>query len=224
MKKMQNIPRIFLDEFLETGKSVPVNKDTVHYLQRVMRRNDCLVFNNGVEYGAHLDDAGKNMIIDEKTNHPDSANDLTLYFAPIKRLDDLLNMATQMGVKKLQPVITNRTVANHINWERMRKIIIEASEQSNRNSIPELNSPVKFDDLDFSKIIVADERAGHGVDIENCKDITDSVYGVFVGPEGGFSPDEFEKMDKANVRKISLGKTILRAEVAAVVAIAKVLK
>ena len=81
-------------------------------------------------------------------------------------------------------------------------------------------SPILFKDLDFNGLIVADERAGHG------KEIVDKIesYGkLFVGPEGGFSPQEFDAMDKAGVYGLSLGKTILRAEVAAVVAIAKVL-
>lgn len=221
---MQNIPRIFLDEILMSRKTVPANKDIVHYLRRVMRRDDCLVFNSGDEYNARLVDNDKNILIGDKTDHTDPSNNLTLYFAPIKRMDDLLNMATQMGVKKLQPVITQRTVANHINWERMRKIVIEASEQSGRNSVPELCAPMKFEDLDFSKIVVADERAGHGKEIDNTFDVKNDIYGVFVGPEGGFSESEFAKMDSFGVNTISLGKTILRAEVAAVVAISKVLK
>ena len=219
---MQNVPRLFLNQNLCAGKKFPADKEFVHYLRHVMRRGDCLVFNDGAEYKAHLSDDDKNVIIDEKTNHVDPSNDIVLYFAPIKRLDDLLNMATQMGVAVLQPVITERTVVGHINWNRMAKIIIEASEQSNRNSVPKLLPPIKFDELELDNLIVADERFAHGKE-NTGKDITDSVYGVFVGPEGGFSPDEFEKMDKANVRKISLGKTILRAEVAAVVAISKVL-
>lgn len=217
---MQNIPRIFLNEDLETNKKLSVDKDTVHYLRRVMRRNDCLVFNNGNEYSAVLSDDDKFIIIGNKTEHMDPSNDLTLMFAPIKKIEDLLNMTTQMGVKALQPVITQRTVANHINWERQLKIIKEASEQSGRNSVPELLSPIKFDDIDFSDdIVVADERAGHGMEI---KDNITNIKKIFIGPEGGFSPQEFDKMK--NVKSMSLGKTILRAEVAAVVAIAKVLK
>ena len=125
-----------------------------------------------------------------------------------------------MGIKCFQPVITARTVAGHINWGRMKKIIIEAAEQSGRNSVPELLEPVKFADLDLTNIIVADERAAHGADI---KDSFNEKSKILIGPEGGFSPDEFAKMDEFGVEKISLGKTILRAEVAAVVAIAKVL-
>ena len=217
---MQNIPRIFLNQNIDTGKIFPVDKDIVHYLHRVMRRNDCLVFNNGAEYGAHLSDDGKNIIIDAKTDHIDPANDITLYFAPIKKIEDLLNMATQMGVGVLQPVITERTVTHHINWARQQKIIVEASEQSNRNSIPELKDPIKFDDLDLNNLIVADERFAHGRKVKN-KVIKSKR--ILIGPEGGFSASEFAKMDGARVSGLSLGKTVLRAEVASVVAISKVL-
>ena len=217
---MQNVPRIFLNENLESGKAFPINKDIVHYLRRVMRRGDCLVFNNGVEYNAFLSEDDKNIYIGEKTNRVDPSNDIIFCFAPIKKTDEMLNMVTQMGVAKIQPVITERTVAHHINWVRMKKIIIEASEQSGRNSVPELLSPIKFDDLDLNNMIVADERFAHdGGRAEK----TIKSNRILIGPEGGFSTKEFEKMDKAVVCGISLGKTILRAEVAAVVAISKVI-
>ena len=217
---MQNIPRIFINEKIESEKSVAVDKDIVHYLRRVMRRDDCLVFNGGIEYRATLSADNKNLVIGTKTEHLDPSNDLILYFAPVKKIDDLINMATQMGVGTLIPVITNRTVANHINWTRIRKIMIEAAEQSGRNSIPVLAEPIKFDDLDLKGLIVADERFAHGKESASTK-----VSGkrLLVGPEGGFSDSEFEKMDRAGVVGLSLGRTILRAETAVVVAIAKVL-
>ena len=217
---MQNVPRIYLNENLEIGKSFPIDRDVVHYLRRVMRRDDCLVFNKGVEYSARLTDDNKSIVVGEKTNRIDPSNDIVFYFAPIKKVDDLLNMVTQMGVAIIQPVVTERTVANHINWNRMTKIIIEAAEQSNRNSIPELKAPIKFDDLDLNNLIVADERFAH--DFEKKENYKKSNR-IFIGPEGGFSPKEFEKMDRAGVIGLSLGKTILRAEVAGVVAISKVL-
>ena len=217
---MQNVPRIYLNENLESGKSFPIDKDVVHYLRRVMRRDNCLVFNKGIEYAAILSDDNKSIIIGEKTNRIDPGNDIIFYFAPIKKIDEMLNMVTQMGVAILQPVITERTVANHINWARQKKIIVEASEQSNRNSIPELREPIKFVDLDLKNLIVADERFAHELKAEQ-KQIKSNR--IFVGPEGGFAPKEFEKMDKAGVYGLSLGKTILRAEVAAVAAISKVL-
>ena len=217
---MQNIPRIYLNENLEVGKTFPVDREIVHYLRRVMRRADCLVFNNGDEYGAVLSDDNKSIIIGEKTNRIDPSNDIVFCFAPIKKMDEMLNMVTQMGVAVLQPVVTERTVANHINWDRMKKIIIEAAEQSNRNSVPELKSLIKFDDLDLNNLIVADERFAHGKNVVEQKIKSNRI---FVGPEGGFAPKEFEKMDGAGVCGISLGKTVLRAEVAGVVAVSKVL-
>jgi len=217
---MQNVPRIYLNENLESGKVFPIDKDVVHYLRRVMRRDDCLVFNKGAEYSARLTEDNKSIVVGEKTNRVDPSNDIVFYFSPIKKTDELLNMVTQMGVAVIQPVVTERTVANHINWNRMKKIIVEAAEQSNRNSIPELKAPIKFDDLDLNNLIVADERFAH--DFEKKENYKKSNR-IFVGPEGGFSPKEFEKMDGTGVIGLSLGKTILRAEVAGVVSVAKVL-
>jgi len=217
---MKNIPRIFIGQNIKTGTMIPVDKSVAHYLGHVMRRNDCLVFGDGNEYTATLNDDGRALTIGEKTNHTDPSNDITLYFAPIKRLDDMLNMATQMGVARFVPVITERTVANHINWDRMKKIVTEAAEQSNRNSVPEISSPIKFAELPFDKLIFADERAAYGRDIpteyKNAKNI-------LVGPEGGFSDTEFDALDKNGALGLSLGKTILRAELAAPIAISKVI-
>ena len=218
---MKNIPRIFMGDNLSTGMNMPVDRGKMHYLTRVMRTNHCLVFGGGNEFNATLSDDGQVLSIGEKTEHTDPSNDFTLMFAPIKKTDDLLNMATQMGVATFQPVITARTNANHINWTRMVKIVVEAAEQSNRNSVPKILPPIKFSELDLSKIVFADERAayGHATDYD-----AGDAKSILVGPEGGFSDDEFSALDAAGARGISLGKTILRAEVAAVVAIARVVK
>lgn len=217
---MKNIPRIFIGNNIVCGNIIPVDKSVSHYLSHVMRRNDCLVFGDGNEYTAVLNPDSKTMTVGEKTSHNDPSNNITLYFAPIKRLDDMLNMATQMGVKKFVPVITERTVANHINWDRMKKIVIEASEQSNRNSVPEIASPIKFDDLPFGDLVFADERAAYGAKLPNEYNGSESVL---VGPEGGFSDSEFEMLDARGAHGISLGKTILRAELAAQIAISRML-
>ncbi len=218
---MKNIPRIFIGTDIKTGNIIPVDKSVAHYLSHVMRRSDCLVFGDGNEYTAKLNDDGKTMIIGAKTEHTDPAGDITLYFAPIKRLDDMLNMATQMGVAKFIPVITERTVANHINWERMKKIVIEAAEQSNRNSVPEIAMPIKFADLPFADLIFADERSAYGRDI---KTEYKNAKNILVGPEGGFSDTEFKTLDTRGAHGLSLGKTILRAELAAPIAISRVTK
>lgn len=217
---MKNIPRIFVDADIKTGIAVPVARDVAHYLGRVMRTKECLVFGGGDEYNAQLSDDNKFLIIGDKTEHTDPSNNITLMFAPIKRTDDLLNMATQMGVAKFQPVVTDRTTAHHINWERMKKIVIEAAEQSNRNSVPEILSPIKFSSLDLSRVVFADERAAHGKK-SDCE--TKNINTILVGPEGGFSDAEFAALDAAGARGISLGATILRAELAGAIAISKIL-
>lgn len=217
---MKNIPRIFVGNDIQSGIQIPASKDIVHYLTRVMRRNDCLCFGGGNEFCATLSDDKKFIIIGDKTAHSDPSNNITLMFAPIKRMDDMLNMATQMGVARFQPIITERTVANHINWGRMEKIIIEAAEQSNRNSVPQILPAKKFTDLDLSNVVFADERAAYGKEIP-----TDSnADTILIGPEGGFSDAEFNALDAAGAIGIGLGKTILRAEVAAVVALGKLIK
>ncbi len=215
---MKNIPRIFIGNNLKSGMIIPAPREVAHYLTRVMRRKDAIVFGGGHEYNATLDDAGKNIIVGKDTKHTDPSGDITLYFAPIKRTDDLINVATQMGVKKIVPVITEHTVAQHINWERMKKIATEAAEQSNRNSVPEITAPIKFSEIDLSKIAFADERAAYGA----TRPITTKIKSVLVGPEGGFSDAEFDMLDNAGAVGISLGKTILRAELAAAIAISRI--
>lgn len=219
---MKNIPRIFVGKNVNVGDIVAVARETSHYLAHVMRTKNCLVFGGGNEFTATLTPDGKGLIIGEKTAHIDPSNDITLYFAPIKRTDDLINMATQMGIARFQPVITERTVAGHINWERMGKIATEAAEQSNRNSVPEISAPVRFSDLELSNLCFADERFAY--DEKNQIQIPDAVKGVLVGPEGGFSDSEFAALDSAGAIPVSLGKTILRAEVAAVIAIEQIRK
>lgn len=217
---MKNIPRIFVGESISSGQIIPISRDVAHYLTRVMRTNDCLAFGNGYEYTAQISDDGKSLIIGDQTAHADPSNNITLMFAPIKRTDDLLNMATQMGVANFQPVITARTTAHHINWERMQKIVAEAAEQSNRNSVPKILPPKKFSDLDLSQIVFADERAAYEKK-SDCKVV--GAQSILIGPEGGFSDDEFDALDAAGACGISLGKTILRAELAAQIAIAKIM-
>lgn len=215
---MKNIPRIFIGNDIKTGMIIPATRDTAHYLVHVMRRNDAIAFGGGHEFTAKLDDAGKNIIIGADTGHSDPTGDVTLYFAPIKRTDDLINMTTQLGVKKIVPVITEHTTAQHINWERMKKIAIEAAEQSNRNSVPEIATPIKFTDLDLSNLAFADERAAYGA----TRKTTTKIKSILVGPEGGFSDAEFSALDNAGAIGISLGQTILRAELAAAIAITRI--
>ena len=179
---MKNIPRIFVGDNINTGIKIPLSREILHYLTRVMRTRECLVFGGGNEFVATVSDDDKNLVVGDKTPHIDPSNDITLMFSPIKHTDDLINMATQMGIARF--------------------------------------IPVKFDDLDLSDIVFADERAAYGADVSTDFNTTK----ILVGPEGGFSDDEFNALDAAHARGVSLGKTILRAETAAIVALAKIIK
>ncbi len=217
---MKNIPRIFIDHKIETGDTFPVDKSVSHYLSHVMRTKKCIVFGLGHEFNAELNPDGKSITVGTDTGRADVVSDITLYFAPIKRTDDLIAMATQMGIKRFVPVITERTVNHHVNWARMRKIAIESAEQSNCNSVPEIATPIKFDELNLPSLCFADERFAY--DNKSAPKIPTNVTAILVGPEGGFSDSEFAALDGAGAVPVSLGKTILRAEVAAVIAIEKI--
>ena len=218
---MKNIPRIFIGDNVKSGMTILAEKSVAHYLGHVMRTHDFLGFGGGYEFSARLSDDEKSIIIGDMTKHPDPSNGITLYFAPIKRTDELVNMATQMGVARIVPVITDHTTAHHINWERVKKIATEASEQSNRNSVPEISAPIKFSELDMGNLCFADERFAYGDKPENdCGNLRN----ILIGPEGGFSESEFATLYASSAVPVSLGKTILRAELAAAIAIGKLLK
>jgi 16S rRNA (uracil1498-N3)-methyltransferase len=224
---MQNLPRIFISEKLETGKHARLSRDQFHYLSRVMRAGRCLVFSNGEEFVAELASDSRLLILGP-TKRPDPSNNLTLAFAPIKqaRMEEMLNSAAQMGVAKLQPVITSRTVERHPKWARVEKIIIEASEQSGRNSIPELQLPQTFGEfmetregkIAKDELFFADERLALRTS-RRPRIANNGAAVLLIGPEGGFSPAEFSALDACGAIGISLGPTILRAETAAVAAI-----
>lgn len=208
---MKNIPRLFIDQKLKTGEQLVLSPEQFHYLNDVMRTNRFLAFNDGTEFNAEIVNKSSFTVLDS-TTHIDSSGGFTFCFAPIKRTEDLVSGITQMGAKILQPVITERTTAHHVNWNRMRKIIIENSEQSGRNSIPDLREPITFAELAKENIIYGDERKlNHSTNI-----ILPANRGLLIGPEGGFSDSEFASLDSAGAIGVSLGKTILRAEVAAV--------
>ncbi len=215
---MKNIPRVFLGDDITSGNIIPASREVAHYLSHVMRTRTFLAFGGGREFNAYLSDDAKTIEIGAQTTHADPSGNVTLFFSPIKRTDDLINMATQLGVATFQPVIMDRTVEKFTKWDRMEKIAVQAAEQSNRNSVPKILPPIKFSDIDLSDAVFADERAAYGADLPD----SISSSKILIGPEGGFSDVEFAALDKSGARGLSLGKTILRAELAAAIAISRV--
>jgi len=235
---MKNVPRVFIDSELREGAEGILPPAAVHYLTHVMRTNRFLAFNNGDEYEAELTH-NSYFILHNSTGRSDPSGKWEFYFAPIKKIEDLIAGIVQMGARVLQPVITERTVARRVNWPRMKKIIIENAEQSGRNSVPELRPPIPFDALDKKGIVYGDER---GVSLRGVKrrsnldeiavpcglamtTATNHAHELrlLVGPEGGFSDAEFDALGRAGAVGVCLAPTILRAEVAAVALAARVI-
>jgi len=222
---MKNTPRLYIDAPMSAGVEVALTATQRHYLAHVMRCKRFLAFCGGAEYEAEMAPHLPKAKIIRPTKRKDTRGGWTLCFAPIKRVDELASAATQLGAKALQPVITDYTVAHHVNWERVKRVIIEAAEQSGLNSLPELMNPVAFVKLDKKGVFYGDERAAHGK-AKSCKIKAAPKSGdcrLLVGPEGGFSKNEFAALEEAGAIGVPLGRTILRSEVAAVALAARIL-
>ena len=227
----RSLPRLYVATPLSAGVAVGLDAAQANYLGNVMRMkegSEVLLF-DGVsgEWLARVVEAGKRRMIlgvVEATRPQEAVPDLWLAFAPVKkgRVDWLVEKAVALGVARLQPVITQRTIVDKLNLERMRAHIVEAAEQCGRTALASIDAPVKLDawlkarDPDRT-LYFADETGGEPA-------ATTYVPGpavILVGPEGGFTPDEAAAIRAtANARAISLGPRILRAETAALAAVA----
>lgn len=178
------------------------------------------------EWLATVQDVAKRTItlaITARLREREAVPDLWLLFAPIKKgpIDWLVEKATELGVARLQPVITQRTIVDRVNLERLRAITIEAAEQCDRTALPVLAEPVKLAallrDWDAGRtLFFADEQGGEPL----AKVAQPDPAAILIGPEGGFTGDERAAIRAhASARAITLGPRILRAETAACAAI-----
>jgi 16S rRNA (uracil1498-N3)-methyltransferase len=235
-------PRIYLDAPLVAGGEVSFDRDQANYLRNVLRlsQGDAVLLFNGRdgEWRAKLALTGKrtlSAVVGERLREQPAPFDLHFLFAPIKhaRLDYLVQKAVEMGASRLQPVITHHTQVARVNVERMRANAIEAAQQCGVLTLPEIKEPMVFKTIagaaDTGRLLVfCDEDAevtdplaalaqARGVNIANLP------LAVLIGPEGGFAEDEREALRKRpNVVRIALGPRILRADTAAVAALALV--
>jgi 16S rRNA (uracil1498-N3)-methyltransferase len=230
-------PRLFVDAPLEAGGTVALERAQAHYLSHVLRLtsgDSVLVFNGrDGEWSAILEGGGKrtSLVVDAKTRQQTVDADLHYLFAPLKaaRLDYMVQKAVEMGVSRLAPVLTRHGQVTRVNLERMRANAIEAAEQCGILALPEIAEPMPLSrylaDRDPARLLVfCDEDA----DAANpaaalAKASAPSGLAVLVGPEGGFAGDERAALVKQpNVVRLSLGPRILRADTAAVAALAVV--
>ena len=225
---MSNI-RLFFSDTLSTNMIDKLNKDQSHYLSKVMRVKESEVFslfNKGGEWEAKILGISKNTVkfkIIKQLRQKEITKELWLAFSPIKSnyQNFMLQKATELGVTKFLPIIFDRTVVRKINKDRLEKIIIEASEQSNRINVPiiesaqDLNSFLKKNSMN----LIFTDLNSNIKKIDKSK-FTDKPVCIIIGPEGDFSETEREKiLSFKGVQPIKINENILRSETAVISAI-----
>jgi len=228
----KSAPRLFVDEVLSQGLRVTIEGNQAHYLARVMRvgEGDTVILcdNASGEWACKVVEAGKREVVLEATDHlrpREEVPDLWLCAALLKkdRFDIVLEKATELGVARIQPVVTRRCVADKLNTDRARTITTEAAEQCARTALPELAEPAKLDaflaDWPADRtLFFADEEGGDAA--ADAFVYSDGPAAILIGPEGGFDDAEREAIRAhPKAQPISLGPRILRGETAAIAAL-----
>ncbi len=222
--------RLFFPESLTVNFESELNKSQSYYLKKVMRLKEgdyFSLFNKNGEWHAIIKDASKNLIsfqIKKKIREANTSRELWLAFTPIKfnNLNLMVQKATELGITRLIPILSERTVVRKINLERLKKILVEASEQSNRLDIPQLDELIPFEkfmnNFENTNILFGDLNSNNTT-IKFDKNTKDPIC-ILIGPEGDFSEIERARILKLKrIQSFSLSKNILRTETAAISAI-----
>ncbi|NVO17168.1 MAG: 16S rRNA (uracil(1498)-N(3))-methyltransferase [Rhodoplanes sp.] len=235
-------PRLFVEAPLAAGARVALTAPHLHYLRDVLRLkpgDPVLVFNGADgEWRAALAEEGRrsaSLLVEDQIRPQTAARDLHYLFAPLKRarLDYLVQKAVEMGASRLQPVVTRHTQAERVNTSRLRANAIEAAEQCGILALPEVAEPLPLfralSALEPGRCLVfCDEDAPVADPLAALAavrgaDGTAPPLAVLIGPEGGFSEDERAMLlERDGVIRLALGPRILRADTAAVAALALV--
>ena len=225
---MSNI-RLFFKESLSLNLVSKLDKSQSHYISKVMRikENEIFsLFNSSGEWEAKILNITKSIVEFEITNQirqKENQKELWLAFSPIKSnyFNFMIQKATELGITKFIPIIFERTVVRKLNKERLEKVIIEATEQSNRINIPTLEDAINLEDFLKSSemnLIFTDLNSDNKkVDLEK---LTNKPVCIVVGPEGDFSENERGKiLSFKDVQAIKINENILRSETAVISAI-----
>ncbi|WP_347829391.1 16S rRNA (uracil(1498)-N(3))-methyltransferase [uncultured Planktomarina sp.] len=228
---MASVIRLYVDHPLGVGQSVPLNREQSHYLFGVMRRGvgEVIELFNGIdgEWLARVVQAGKRnaiLLCESKSKPMMLPPDLWMMFAPIKkvRTDFIVEKATEMGAAQILPVQTDFTNSERIRQDRLQNHAVEAAEQCGGTYVPPVMELQKLSKLldgwDDRHIMFCDEnRLGEAVALPQ----QPGPWAILIGPEGGFSPAERERLEAMpQAQGVSLGPRILRADTAAVAALA----
>lgn len=224
--------RLFVDHPLGAGQTIPLERDQAHYLFGVMRLGAGAVLSlfNGRdgEWDADVTEAAKRrgrLTCVRQTRPLQEPPDLWLLFAPIKkaRTDFIVEKATEMGARRICPVLSDFTNSERVRVDRLQAHAVEAAEQCGGTFLPEVAAPVKLgrllEDWDSARALMfCDEtRLGAAVALP---DALRAPAAILIGPEGGFSPRERDRLQAMDCATgVSLGPRILRADTAAVAAL-----
>ena len=225
---MSNI-RLFCKESLSINLTGKLDKSQSHYVGKVMRikiGDIFSLFNSSGEWEAKILNFKKNIVefkVTQKLRQKENSKEIWLAFSPIKSnyLNFMIQKATELGVTKFLPIIFDRTIVRKINKERLEKIIIEASEQSNRISVPPIEDPKYLKEFLKNKKV---DLIFTDLNSRNKKLELDSLTGnpicIIIGPEGDFSEEEREQiLDFKGVQPIKINENILRSETAVISAL-----
>ena len=228
---MSNV-RLFFAKSLSLNLRFKLNKSQSHYLAKVMRvkvGESFSLFNQSGEWEAKINDIFKGIVeftILKKLREKYNENDIWLAFTPIKSnfFNFMIQKATELGVTKFVPIITDRTIVRKINYERIEKIIIEALEQSNRIKVPKVEKTQNLNlflennnnkiNIIFGDLNTENQNLDPKIKKEN-KPIC-----IIIGPEGDFTESEREQiLNFKDVQSLKINNNILRTETAAISAI-----
>ncbi len=225
---MSNI-RLFFSDTLSTDMTNRLDKSQSHYLTKVMRIKESEVFsifNENGEWEAKVLKTSKG-IVEFKTvkqlRKKESSKELWLAFSPIKSnyQNFMIQKATELGATKFLPIIFDRTVVRKVNNERLEKIVIEASEQSNRLKVPEIEKAQNLKNFlnSNSMDLIFTDLNSDNKKIDKSK-LTDKPICIIIGPEGDFSEAERgEILSFKGVQSLKINENILRSETAVISAI-----
>jgi 16S rRNA (uracil1498-N3)-methyltransferase len=226
-----SLPRLYVRQPLGDGTPIELDRAQANYLGNVLRLGagaELLVFDGSSgEWLARIKETTRKQMlvaVEKRTRERETVPDIWLAFAPVKRTqtDWLVEKATELGVARLIPVITKRTIVDRVKLDRLQAIAIEAAEQCGRTVLPQIDEPVPLARLlrdrdEKRTLFFADEQGGAAV----AEAMKPGPALILTGPEGGFAEEERKLVREcANALAISLGPRILRAETAALSALA----
>jgi 16S rRNA (uracil1498-N3)-methyltransferase len=225
---MSNI-RLFFPKSLSINLTDKLDKSQSHYIYKVMRikKNEVFsLFNTSGEWEAKILSISKSLVefnITKQLRQKENTKELWLAFSPIKSnyFNFMIQKATELGVTKFLPIIFDRTIVRKINKERLEKIIIEATEQSNRIQIPAIENSQNLNNfLNNNQVDLIFTDLNSNTAKLDLKKLTNNPSCIIVGPEGDFSESERDKiLSYKGVQAIKINENILRSETAVISAL-----